>query len=100
MSPARSSEESSAEADEQSARKEIMMTSVSLGEVLAVHKEMFSKLVAPDRELSMIVAELFEDIGNRYLDISEEITASILRNADPECYSPVGNIDDTWGHEE
>jgi len=42
---------------------------------------MFNKLVLPDRELSMIVAELFEDIGNRYLDISDEISASIKRNS-------------------
>jgi hypothetical protein len=56
-----------------------MSTSASLGRLLVIHQEMFSELVAPDRQLSMTVAELFEDIGNRYLDIAEEISAAIAR---------------------
>jgi hypothetical protein len=58
-------------------RKAITAETLDLSRLLAIHREMFKKLVLPDRELSMTVAELFEDIGNRYLDISDEISASI-----------------------
>jgi hypothetical protein len=64
-----------------STRKEVTAHTLDLSRLLAIHREMFNKLVLPDRELSMIVAELFEDIGNRYLDISDEISASIKRNS-------------------
>ncbi len=58
-------------------REAITAETLDLSRLLAIHREMFNKLVLPDRELSMTVAELFEDIGNRYLDISDEISASI-----------------------
>ena len=60
-------------------KKRITAETLDLSRLLAIHREMFNKLVLPDRELSMTVAELFEDIGNRYLDISDEISASINR---------------------
>jgi hypothetical protein len=60
-------------------RKEFTAETLDLSRLLAIHREMFNKLVLPNRELSMTVAELFEDIGNRYLDISDEISASINR---------------------
>lgn len=58
-------------------REAITAETLDLSRLLAIYREMFNKLVLPDRELSMTVAELFEDIGNRYLDISDEISASI-----------------------
>ena len=60
-------------------REAITAETLDLSRLLAIYREMFNKLVLPDRELSMTVAELFEDIGNRYLDISDEISASINR---------------------
>jgi hypothetical protein len=64
-------------------REGIMATTGDVTRLLEIHREMLKKLVLPDRELSMIIAELFEDIGNRYLDISDEISASINRHI--EC---------------
>ena len=45
-------------------REAITAETLDLSRLLAIYREMFNKLVLLDRELSMTVAELFEDIGN------------------------------------
>lgn len=49
-----------------------------LRQIVGTHIAMFQKLLFQDEELPPELAELFEDVGNRYLDISERITAHNL----------------------
>ena len=46
-----------------------------LRRIVNVHAVMFRKLLAEEEQLPMELAMLFEDAGNRYLDIAEEIMA-------------------------
>lgn len=45
-----------------------------LRRVVRIHMAMFEKLLAKDERPPLALAELFEDVGNRYLDISDQIT--------------------------
>ena len=45
-----------------------------LRRIVSIHTVMFQKLLNEDEGLSLELAALFEDVGNRYLDISEQIT--------------------------
>lgn len=45
-----------------------------LRRVVNIHTVMFQKLLFQVEELPLELADLFEDAGNRYLDISEQIT--------------------------
>jgi len=45
-----------------------------LRRVVNIHGAMFQKLLFQNEELPLELADLFEDAGNRYLDISEQIT--------------------------
>lgn len=45
-----------------------------LRRVVNIHTVMFQKLLFQAEELPLELADLFEDAGNRYLDISEQIT--------------------------
>jgi hypothetical protein len=46
-----------------------------LRRVVSIHTAMFQKLLFQEEELPLELADLFEDVGNRYLDISEQISA-------------------------
>ena len=45
-----------------------------LREIVSTHKIMFEKLLFQEEELPPELSVLFEDVGNRYLDISDRIT--------------------------
>jgi len=45
-----------------------------LRQIVSTHIAMFQKLLFQEEELPAELAELFEDVGNRYLDISERIS--------------------------
>lgn len=45
-----------------------------LRRVVSTHIVMFQKLLFEDGELPLELAALFEDVGNRYLDIAEQIS--------------------------
>ena len=45
-----------------------------LQRIVSIHTVMFQKLLNEGEGLSLELAALFEDVGNRYLDISEQIT--------------------------
>ncbi len=49
--------------------------------VLQIHQALFRKLIANDIEPSPLLAELFEEVANRYLDISLEISRRGARPA-------------------
>jgi len=44
-----------------------------LHRVVSIHTVMFQKLLFQNEELPLELADLFEDVGNRYLDISDRI---------------------------
>jgi hypothetical protein len=44
-----------------------------LRQIVSTHKMMFEKLLFEEEELPPGLSELFEDVGNRYLDISDRI---------------------------
>lgn len=50
-----------------------MRVSPDMIELLAIHREMFRRLVACDRELSPAMAELFKEIGHCYADLAQAI---------------------------
>jgi hypothetical protein len=58
------------------------LCSVSVADVLAIHQEIFRRLDTMDSLMTMVAADLFEDVGNRYLDISDSIREAHLRNLD------------------
>jgi hypothetical protein len=45
-----------------------------LQQVVTIHYAMFEKLLFQSEGLPLELAELFEDAGNAYLDISDQIT--------------------------
>ncbi len=49
-----------------------------LRQIVSTHKMMFEKLLFQEEELPPGLSELFEDVGNRYLDISDRIMAHNL----------------------
>jgi hypothetical protein len=51
------------------------MTQLSLRDVLAIHQLMFDRLMVDEELFALELAELLEDAANRYLDLSEEISA-------------------------
>lgn len=46
----------------------------NLRSIVGIHGAMFQKLLAENGEPPLQLAALFEEIGNRYLDLSEEIS--------------------------
>lgn len=42
--------------------------------VVRIHHAMFEKLLSGNMEIPLELAEIFEDVANRYLDISEAIS--------------------------
>jgi hypothetical protein len=50
------------------------MTTLSLRDVLAIHQMMFDRLLVDEDLFARELAELLEDVANRYLDLSEEIS--------------------------
>jgi L-ascorbate metabolism protein UlaG (beta-lactamase superfamily) len=51
------------------------MAQLSLRDVLAIHQMMFDRLMVDEELFALELAELLEDAANRYLDLSEEISA-------------------------
>jgi hypothetical protein len=45
----------------------------TLRQTVSIHSAMFHKLLFQNEELPLELAALFEDVGNRYLDFSDEI---------------------------
>ncbi len=45
-----------------------------LRRIVSIHTVMFQKLLHEEEGLPLELAALFEDVGNRYLDISERIS--------------------------
>jgi hypothetical protein len=45
-----------------------------LRRIVSIHTVMFQKLLLEEDGLPLELAALFEDVGNRYLDISERIS--------------------------
>lgn len=45
-----------------------------LREIVSTHRAMFEKLLFRNEKLPLELADLFEDVGNRYLDISDRIS--------------------------
>lgn len=45
-----------------------------LQQVVTIHHAMFEKLLFQSEDVAVELAELFEDAGNVYLDISEQIS--------------------------
>jgi len=45
-----------------------------LRRIVSIHTVMFQKLLLEEEGLPLELAALFEDVGNRYLDISERIS--------------------------
>lgn len=45
-----------------------------LRRMVSIHTVMFQKLLLEEEGLPLELAALFEDVGNRYLDISEQIS--------------------------
>lgn len=43
-------------------------------EIVSTHRVMFDRLLFQREKLSLQLADLFEDVGNRYLDISDIIS--------------------------
>jgi len=48
--------------------------SKDLRRIVSIHTVMFQKLLHEEEGLPLELAALFEDVGNRYLDISERIS--------------------------
>ena len=46
-----------------------------LRRIVSTHTVMFEKLLFQDDDMPLELAELFEDVANTYLDISEKISA-------------------------
>ena len=51
-----------------------MATKAQIAEAIQAQGKMIKDCLTADRRFAMTIAELFEDIANRYLDISEAIT--------------------------
>jgi hypothetical protein len=49
-----------------------------LKQVVRLHTAMFEKLLFEDKDMPIQLAELFEDAGNTYLDISESISRHLF----------------------
>lgn len=52
-----------------------------LKRLVKLHNEMLTRVVNNDQTRSLDLAELFEDVGNCYLDVSDQIRAAYLREA-------------------
>jgi len=48
----------------------------SLREIVSIHEDAFKKLLFEKVDIPLELAELFEHVGNRYLDFSIEISAA------------------------
>jgi hypothetical protein len=53
----------------------LMFFNKDLRRIVSIHAVMFEKLLEEGRELPLELAELFEDVANTYLYISERISA-------------------------
>ena len=51
-----------------------------LKQVVTIHHAMFQKLLFESEGVPLELAELFEDAGNAYLDISDQISARYGRD--------------------
>jgi hypothetical protein len=49
-----------------------------LRQIVTIHIAMFQKLLFEDEELPLELADLFEDVGNSYLGISEQISEQYI----------------------
>jgi len=49
-----------------------------LRQIVTTHLAMFQKLLFQDEELPLELADLFEDVGNSYLGLSEQISEQYL----------------------
>jgi hypothetical protein len=49
-----------------------------LRQIVTIHIAMFQKLLFEDEELALELADLFEDVGNSYIGISEQISEQYL----------------------
>jgi len=49
-----------------------------LRQIVSIHLAMFQKLLFQDEELPLELADLFEDVGNSYLGLSEQISEQYL----------------------
>lgn len=48
---------------------------------LTIHAEMFRRILETTPSPSLMLAELLEDAGNRYIDFSELVCCASMRNA-------------------
>ena len=53
----------------------LMFFKKDLRRIVSIHAVMFEKLLEGGSEVPLELAELFEDVANTYLDISERISA-------------------------
>lgn len=72
-------------------------------EVTAIHNETVRRLVDRDDTPPLELADLFEDVANRYLDISDEIRAWVISNeirskfpAIRQLTEPLSRIENLW----
>jgi hypothetical protein len=60
-------------ANRQTPREIAMFFQRDLRRIVSTHSEMFRRLLDEEGMLPLELAALFEDVGNRYLDIAERI---------------------------
>lgn len=68
--------------DQDETRRLALAIRADVKRVVSIYHVMFSKLLSERAELPLELAELLEEAGNRYLDMSEQISAAYLSRSD------------------